>query len=393
MIHHLLMDDDSQNNGVAINTVVDSANAIMDIHTHRNVICLRVCIICRPLRLKYQDGDSMSMSKRVDVFLVIGVILCSIIIVGEYSIYAVDIYDFDVDATSDGGGVYYSVRSSGSSRFDAILFLNSSAVKDVFIFVDEKYDEHYGNIENRGPHYIYDQSYVADQYSKQLKARGVDVTSSDSKGLYDYITGTMSAPSGHAILVSSYALPSSVYTGDADDILLKWISGGGRLYWIGSEAGRYYHSDGGLVTVSDNQMLLFGSDDSINIGETFVAEHEIQNGFREALSLQNSRVTYGLKVSSSDLSIGYEQDGYASIAFAEYGLGDICVIAGKSSIEQMADIGQVIASGICHDTVIVEHITGNVCRGAVKGTFDGTGDSVYLYIGGIYTVHGGAFDV
>lgn len=333
------------------------------------------------------------MSKRVDVFLVIGVILCSIIVIGEYSIYAVDIYDFDVDATSDDDGVHYSVRSSGSSRFDAILFSNSSVVKDVFIFVDERYDEHHGDIEDRGPHYVYDQSYVADQYSKQLKARGVDTSSSDSKGLYDYIMGTMDAPSGHAILVSSYALPSSVYTGDGDDILLQWISGGGRLYWVGSEVGRYYHSDDGLVTVSDNQMLLFGSDGSINIGETFVAEHEIKNGFREALSLQNSRVTYGLKVSSSDLSIGYEQDGYASIAFVGYGLGDVCVIAGESSIEQMVDIGQVIASGICHDTTIVEHISGNVCRGTVKGTFDGTGDTVYLYIGGIYTVHGGAFDV
>lgn len=333
------------------------------------------------------------MSKRVDLFLVIGVILCSVIIIGEYSVYAVDIYDYDADVASDDAGIHYSITSSGSSRFDAVLFSGSVQIKDVFIFVDGMYDEHYRYLGERGPHYIYDQSYVADQLSKQLEARGVESASSGSDGLYDYIIDTLDAPGGHAILVSSYALPSSVYTGDADDLLLRWISAGGCLYWVGSEIGRYHHSDEGLVTVSDNQTLFFGSDGCINIGDTSVAESGIENGFREALSLQNSRVSYGLKISSSDLGIGYEQDGYASVAFVGYGAGDICIIAGELSIEQMADIGQIIASGVRSDTRIVEHVTGNVCRGTVTGSFEGTGDTAYLYLGGIYTVYGRSFRV
>lgn len=333
------------------------------------------------------------MSKRVDVFLLIGVIFCAIIIIGECSIYAVDIYEYDVDASSDGTNVQYSVTSSGSSRFDAILFSDADKVDDVLIFKDERYDSHYRQMKDNNLRYIFDQPYLAEQYSKQLEARGVKTICSDSKGLYDYLNDTMASPNKHAILVSSYALPQSVYTGDANDILLKWISNGGRLYWVGSEVGRYYHSDDGLVMVPNNQMLFFNSNDCINVSDIFVAKNEIQNGFRESLSLQNSRVTYGMKISSSDLSIGYEQDGYASVSFVKHGMGEICVIAGCSSLEQMADIGQIIASGVRSDTAIVEHVTGNACRGTVNGTFEGMGDVAYLYIGGIYTIRGGAFNV
>lgn len=333
------------------------------------------------------------MRKRVDVFVVIGVVLCAAIIIGECSIYAFDIYDYSIDVTVEGDDIGYSVGYSGSSVFDAILFDGNKRMTDVCIFSDERYDEHYGDIEGRGMPYFFDQSYVTDQYSKMLKIRGMETSTVDSKGLGEYIESTMSDPSKHAIVVSSYALPSSVYSGGADDPIMKWISAGGHLYWIGSEIGRYYHSDDGLKVVTNNQSLFLGSDDCINLGDVIVASDYVDNGFTGALSLQNSRVGYGMKVSASDLSIGYVQDGYASISFVGYGSGSVCIIAGEFTIEQMADIGQTIASGVDDDTKLIEHRSGNVCRGTTRGAFEGAGSMVYIYIGGIYTIYGGCYDV
>ena len=333
------------------------------------------------------------MGKRVDAFVVIGVVLCAVIIIGECSIYAFDIYDYSIDVTVDEGNIRYSIGYSGSSVFDAVLFDDNKRIVDACIFSDERYDEHHGQIEGRGMPYIFDQSYVSNQYSKMLKIRAVGTSIVDSEGLNEYIERTMSNPSKHAIVVTSYALPSSVYSGGADDPIMKWISSGGHLYWIGSEIGRYYHSDDGLKVVSNNQSLFLGSNDCINLGNVSVASNPVDNGFTEALSLQNSRVGYGMKVLESDLSIGYEQDGYASISFVGFGAGSVCVIAGEFTIEQMADVGQTIASGVDDNTKIIEHRSGGVCRGTTKGAFEGVGSTTYIYIGGIYTIYGGCYDV
>ena len=69
------------------------------------------------------------------------------------------------------------------------------------------------------------------------------------------------------------------------------------------------------------------------------------------------------------------------------------VISGAANIDQYDDIGQLLASGIDHDTRIVEHVDGRVERGHVTGTISVNSDdqSLFIYIGGIYTMYGRLF--
>ncbi len=340
-----------------------------------------------------------SMERRVDIVAVVAVVLCVMVLVGGLSTYLQGVHSYDAEIGWNDGSVDIRTKSSGSDVYDVVLIDNGkrTAVSDVAVYVDGTYSKYYDKAcRSSDPPYL-SQKYYAEQVSTFLKVRSFgSVSTCDTEALLEYLERTVSDPSGHSVLVSSYALPSSVYDGTADCILLKWIGAGGTLYWVGSEIGRFYTDSGGLHKVDGNQALFLGNG-RVNTAGSTIATERIENGFAEALCLKNSNVQNGVDVSGVEgaLAIGYSENGYSSIAFVPLGAGTVCVFAGPFDINQLDDIGQVVASGLSCDSSIVSHVRGTVSRGWVSERidFEGSPTSAYVFIGGAYVKYAEASHV
>ena len=145
-----------------------------------------------------------------------------------------------------------------------------------------------------------------------------------------------------------------------------------------------------MHAVEGNQELFFGTSGCVNTAGSTIATEKIGNGFADAFCLKNSNVMNGVDVGKvfGALGMGYSENGYSSIAMVPVGSGMVCVFAGIFDINQFDDIGQVVASGLAFDSIIIEHERGDVKRGEVSSgfVFDAASDpTLYVYIGGTYT--------
>ena len=340
------------------------------------------------------------MVKKTAFLIAVTVILSLAIVSGEILTYCVNTHSYDSDAEFSYGTVSYSVSSNGSDVYSAVLFDNGAMepVSKLYIYVDESYDRYLEDVLKKDSVQYFEEQYYAEQIQKALKFRGFDdVTLIDSDGLTEMIGSTLSDPIGIGLFVTSYSLPSGIYTGTSGDRIFSWIDNGGSLYWTGSEIGRYYRDSDGMHRVSDNQMLFFGSE-CVNTDSGLAhATSSIDNGFREALSLKNSGMEFALNTSglTDSLSIGYSENGYSSISFVKHGSGMICVMGTMPEImTQLDDTAQIIASGVTYDSKIIRCDSGKVTRSTVSRIvdFNVTLDvHIYIYIGGTYTVYGRSY--
>ena len=349
--------------------------------------------------VRIANTGSMGMKPNIDSKVVLAVVLCLLVFAGEYFTYYSDIHEYRASATWGEGTVEYSVYSSGSDAYSAVLTETGGfhSVDWLTILVDEDYDSLYGEASLiTGVSYV-DQQHYAVEFIEALGLRGFsDVGVSSSEDLPEYINGTLGNPKGHGLLVMTYALPVSVYDGTSDCPLLKWVSGGGSLYWIGSEVCSLYKEGGNLVKVDGSQELLFGRD-CMNRSDEYLADTVVDNGFTDALCLKNSGLNFALDVSGVEdsLAMGYSKGGYSTVSFVGYGVGQICVIGGEACVNQTDDLGQIIASGLSHASELIEVQKGVVTRGEHTSVMDVPSDaaSLYVYTGGFYTNFGEDFHV
>ena len=331
-------------------------------------------------------------------YAVLAVALCLMVFAGEYFVYYSDAFEYDADVRWEDGSINYEIGSSGSDVYDVVLLdgNGSAPVSNLAIFVDEKYSTHYDEASESASISHNDQDYFATQILLALDNRGFDGGfKCDSDGLYEFLITTLDDPRGCGVLVTSYSLPASVYAGSEDDLLIRWVSAGGTLYWTGSEIGGFCTDDDGLHRIADTQTLLFGGE-CVYSGEEVVATQVIDNGFTEALSLKTGNLSFGLRLNGIEgaLGMGYEGDGISTVGFVPFGSGSICVFSGLYDLDLVDDIAQILSAGVTLQTDVVEHHTGNVTRTEIHGSFDHFDETchVYAYIGGTYTKFGEAFD-
>ena len=339
------------------------------------------------------------MDKKAVPIVILAVALCTVVVLGEVFTYGINTHSFSANAEFSSGTMDYSVYSSGSDTYSVVLMQKNGVepITDLHIYVDENYDDHYSDVQKKSKLLYTQEQYYSEQIQKHLKLRGFgNVTLVNDKGLIDFINETSSNPHGHGLLVTSYSLPSEVYSGHDTDPLMTWIGNGGSLYWSSSEIGKYYTENKELKEVPDNQMLFFGRE-CINTGELENATETVDNGFRTALTLQDSGLRFAMNTSGleNSLAMGYCKDGYSSVSFVKHGGGMICIIGTMTEITyQMEDTAQIIASGVTYATGIIDDAKGDVVRGTVRGSMSYTsvGDSwAYIYIGGTYTLYGRCF--
>ncbi len=347
----------------------------------------------------------MSDSNSNKLITVIAVAIIAVVLIGEVVVYTSDYTDYSADASASDGNILYSVSADGSKTYSVVVTDNGTytPVKKLYLYYDPAYPENYNDVNVSVGAQKLDQRYYLEQMVYSLEYRNFhDVGYVDADGLREIMMSSTSdgSSSDIGIVVISGALPDTVYTGQENDVIFGWLSSGGSLYWAGNLLGECYAtSDGRIEHVEDYQNLFFGSE-CLNTGETNRAYGAVENGYREALSLSNNQVAYGVDPSMlpSDrkcLSAGYTEDGYVGTAFVSFGTGMVCIVGGDYSNYQRNDLVQLIASGLSPDSKLVTVETGSVTRGTESGKIevgDLTGVSAYIYLGGYYPVYGKLFE-
>ncbi len=331
--------------------------------------------------------------------LVAAAVFIAMILIGEAIAYGGG-YSYDSSAERSGSTVSYSVSSSGTNDYTAVLIDNHgfSRVEKLVIYVDENYDRNFKDASSVTFIHKNEVSYYADQIKKALEIRNFkDVTICDSKGLMDFVNDSPVDHGSYGIMSVSYSLPGEIYSGNVDDKLMEWIDTGGSLYWTGSVPGEfYYDTDGKLKHVTNCQELFFGASDCVKNGE-YGKPVINDNEFTRSLLLFGNQTMTGLdisKISGDHLAMGSLDGNYSSTTLVKYGNGMVVQFAGWFEIEQVEDIAQTISSGMCYKSTIVGYEGGRVTRTTQNGSFESSeGNILYVFIGNSYSVYGRAWDV
>ena len=331
---------------------------------------------------------------------IVAVVFVALIFIGEALTYTSGVYSYDSSAERNGTSVDYSISSSGTNDYSAVLFDNDGfkRLDRLAIYIDEGYRTNLSKASSLSPVIDMDTNYYAEQIERALKLRSFEnVTICDRQGLINYMNETDADPRGCGILSPSYALPGEIYTGNSSDPLMDWLNRGGSLYWVGSIPGSFYYNNGELTIVEGNQSLFFGSD-CVNTDSKLYPDG-VENDFTKALGMIGFDLYLGVDTSrlpdGKDFrAIGCKNGSVFGETLLKYGDGMIVQSAGPFTIEQVEDLTQMMASGLCFKSTIVGCYDGKVTRGTVTGSFDSAGgDVIYLYIGKAYTVYGRAYDV
>lgn len=336
------------------------------------------------------------MKRRVDAIALAAVVLCALVVVGEALTY-LPVHSYGASAEWDEDGVSYVAESSGSDVYDAVLIDNGDSVPvtSLAIYMDALYDDFYDLAhELTGVAYT-EQGRFVHELTEALSSRSfLDAFEVGAEGLEGLLEDTLSDPAGIGVAVSSYALPTSVYDGTDDCLLMRWMAAGGTVYWCTSEAGRLHNDGSALHVVEDNQGLLFGTE-CLNLDGPSLADGEVDNGFLDALTLKNSDMAYAVDASAVEgaMAMGYSVGGYATIVAVPEGVGTMFVFSGAMGFDLIDDMAQVVASEVTLSSAIVGHDAGTIDGGRATGRIECSsgGVTLYIYVGGTFTKFGEAF--
>ena len=335
----------------------------------------------------------------------IAIVTIAVILIGEVIVYTTGTDDFNVNVNLSGKNAEFDISVRGSQVYSVVAMDNGSmkSMDEVYVYYDESYASAY--VVEPGPIGSHElmQEYYVDQMTKHLVNRGTSVRILSAADLAVAMNDDISGVLQKGLIVASGALPDTIYTGDTADLIFDWLNDGGRLFWVGNLLGKFIATPTGIVDVtSDYQMLFFGVSDCLNASDDYLALEDVtDNNLRYDLSLRNNDIRYAVNTSKlttagvSCLATGFTDGTYDSIVLTEYGNGMVCVFGGDLSREQYRDVAQIVSSGVCYNTSVLDVVSGSIRYGSDSGSIDlsAAADNVvvYVYLGGYFPVYGRSF--
>lgn len=310
--------------------------------------------------------------------------LVVVMVAGEAMIYVANPYHFSSGVVDEGGDISYEVEASGSARFQIIEIDTGvmTPVNDVYIYLDDSY----------GTTGISDVSERVDDVVRELEIRGMDSTVVDAEGLAD-LMGVKGAR-GVAVVFITGAMPSTVYTGSENDLVMEWMRSGGTVYWLGVTMGMYVGNDDGTVSEIEDWAGLFYGTGCFNSSGSYDSANTRGDVIGELLCLRSSSTQYGMSVGVPDsIQLGYVSgEGYGTASLARFGDGMIGMIGGHFEDSTRTDLVQMIASGVTYDSTLIMEEEVSVWGGVHSGDLaDVDGAVVYIFSGGYFTSYGARY--
>jgi len=346
----------------------------------------------------------MSM-KHDKIITAIVIATVAVILIGEVIVYTASTDDFSINVEKNGTDIDYEISVRGSQVYSVVAMDNGSMqnIDEVYIYYDEGYGTAY--VSEPGPIGSHEltQEYYIDQLTKHMEFRGSpSIRILSAADLADTMNNDVGSAFSKGLIVISGALPETVYS-DTNNLIFDWMNDGGRLFWAGNVLGRFVATPTGVVDGPSNyQTLFFGVSDCLNTGDDYLALEDVtSNNLRYDLALRNNDIRYAVNTTNlaaagvNCLAMGFTNGTYDSIVTAEYGNGMICAFGGDLSREQYRDVAQIVSSGVCYTTTVLDVAEGSVRYGSANGSIDvstAVGNiTVYTYLGGYFPVYGRAF--
>jgi len=323
---------------------------------------------------------------------IVTVSVFALIILGQTLAYFAVPYKYDAFADVTETGVEYTVSTNSSVSYTVLAYDNARPVSKLYIYYDE------GHAVSAITHEA-QLRFISDTIV-ELRIRGfTDVKMVNAEELFGIVSSEY--VKGDAILITSGVLPSTVYQGQTDEGIFKWVNEGGALYWVGYAIGALY-ADG--MDIKDApptyQQDIFGVENGILMNHVISTERsEAGEGLSRALMLSYNVVTYGLNVSAipGALSLGFNYnsgtDVFSSISLAEYGDGVISVM-GSVNDQSRTATAKLIATGVSPTSTLIGTEDGSLVRGSAAGTITwehGENIGVQIRMGDPNTVYARTF--
>lgn len=303
--------------------------------------------------------------KQDNLIPIMAVIMMIVVAVGGISIYFINPYSYDADVIIDVDEAEYSIDVSDPSEYNVLVLDNFDIplIKRLIICSDGS-------------------DYSA-RVKAQLNIRGfynVDIV--DPEDLSYAMNGD---PSGRAVLIPQGPFPEEIYSGNPDDTLLEWLGEGGSVYWFGYLPDEGYSDDYLSLLELSNESFCTVQDGNVRRSNELCTQ----------LCFRNIDVMYGLR-SDIGTPISYiSESNFSAITVMKVREGTMVVLGGGQSSENSSDIAQVIASGITYGTELIGYDSG-IVRNTISDSVDYSSSgkeniSVYIHVGGCYTVYGERF--
>ena len=304
------------------------------------------------------------MKKNVGIMIVVAAVVM-IVGIGEASIYFVNPYSYGSDLDIGISGAEYTLEASESIEYNVIALDNHgvSPVTELIICLDDS--NYYASIVN------------------ELELRGfTNIILADVAKVLGEMNGDAT---GRAILFPFGLFPEEIYDGDATDPLFAdWMDAGGSIYWFGCSE-----------IPDDTYLLPFGlTADSFNTSdgqEKVSRSGDICNQLR----LRTHNVYHGLRSEIGTPLAYVSESGYSSITAMNVSQGTMVFIGGDMDDDHSSDCAQIIASGITYATTVLGYregiVNGNMIGDITYAASAEENVTVYVHMGGYYTVYGERF--
>ena len=116
------------------------------------------------------------MDRRTTPLVILAVILCAAVVLGEVFTYGINTHNFSSEAEFTSGTLNYSISSSGSDTYSVVLMDENGfePIKDLHIYVDERYDDHYNDVRKKSDLLYTEEQYYSEQIMKQLSEKMIE---------------------------------------------------------------------------------------------------------------------------------------------------------------------------------------------------------------------------
>lgn len=300
--------------------------------------------------------------KRPDGILVMAAVVVAVLLAGEFISYGPGTYVSESEVILDEDGYNIVLDTNYSTEYTVLVTETDANGEPRHLYIYRDFD-YASFIEDS---YL---DYWIEKMAAEFEAYNfTDFTIIDAEGIRDMMAGSVynGTASQTAVLFLTGILPDTVYGEDEDNLFQAWLSAGGFVYWSGAPIGMFVGHERTADTLfelvtDDPGDRFFGIPGSIRTQEAndMAQDHSSDRYIGEALNIYYDSCNYGVSSDVPDsLFIGYEKDGYNSIALSRYvdGTGQLCIFGGAFPPSDMqtahSNILKVFFSGLCYDSVV-----------------------------------------